>query len=279
MDEKTPMLDVEDLEVELFLQGLYQLYGYDFRHYSKAHMKRRIIHRMKRESMPSISYLQHELLHSPQCVPKILDDFSINVTEMYRNPDFFKFVRQEVVELLKQYPQINIWHAGCSSGQEVYSMAILLEEEGLLDRTTLYATDFNDKILKRAMEGVYPLETVNEYTRNYLEAGGKRQFSDYYSSHMNYITIEPWLRKHIKFINHNLVSDGVIDSMHMIVCRNVLIYFDKTLQERVVDLFTESLKGGGILALGSRESLQYTKASHYYKVWNEDLRVFHKLIN
>lgn len=271
-------LDESDIEIELFIQAMYLRYGYDFRNYSRAHMKRRINHRLGKEGFGSISKMQHEVIRNPEFFSRIITDFSINVTEMFRDPDFFKYIRDEVIELLRSYPKINIWHAGCSSGQEVYSMAILLKEEGLLDRTTLYATDFNDKILDVAKEGIFPIEVIKEYTKNYIQSGGVQEFSDYYTAKYDSVIMKSELKKNIVFANHNLVTDSDFANMHMIICRNVLIYFDRKLQNRVLTMFTDSLQAGGILALGSKESLQYATDYGKYKVWNESFRVFQKKV-
>lgn len=274
--DKSIELDIKDIEVDLFIQAMYMKYGYDFRNYSRAHMKRRILQRLVKEGFSSISMMQQELLRNTTFFERIVKDFSINVTEMFRDPEFFLYIRKEVVGLLKSYPKLNIWHAGCSSGQEVYSMAILLKEEGLLERTTLYATDFNEDILNKAKEGIYPIEVVKEYTKNYIQAGGSYHFSDYYTAKYDSAIFSSDLKKNIVFANHNLVTDSDFASMNMIICRNVLIYFDKKLQDRVISKFSNSLRPNGILALGSKETLQYTSDHNKYKVWSETFRIFQK---
>jgi len=276
MNQSRNNLDTEDIEVQLFIDALYMKYGYDFRNYSRAHMKRRIMNRMRLSNYESVSQMQHHILRDESLFEAILPDFSINVTEMFRDPEFFAQVRELVVPLLKTYPSIKIWHAGCSSGEEVYSMAILLKEEGLLDRCQIYATDFNEKILQRAKDGIYPLEIAKEYTSNYINANGSESFSDYYTAKYDSILLDHSLKKNIVFAEHNLVTDGVFGQMHLIICRNVLIYFDKTLQNRVFKLFDDSLRFGGFLCLGTKESLNHSDYIDHFDTLNYDLRIYRK---
>jgi len=229
--------DVEDVEVELFIQALYLRYGYDFRNYSRAHMKRRIRHRMAKEGVKSIINLVDRAINDEDWLSYILSDFSINVTEMFRDPQMFPYLRQEVIPMLSAYPKFKIWHAGYSSGQEVYSTAILLMEEGLYDRATIYATDFNDKILEKAKEGSYPIDVMKEYRNNYIAAKGSYKFSDYYTLGHDSIMMKKELKKNIVFGNHNLVTDHVFAEVEMVMCRNVLIYFDRQLQNKVLGDF------------------------------------------
>jgi len=266
-------LDTEDIEVQLFIEAMYLKYGYDFRDYSRAHMKRRIKNRLGLSGFESISAMQHEMLTNQSFFDKILPDFSINVTEMFRDPDVFSFIRKEVVPLLKTYPQLKIWHAGCSTGEEVYSMAILLKEEGLYDRCQIYATDFNENVLEMAKEGIFPLEVVKDYTKNYIEAGGKESFSDYYIAKYESIILDQSLKKNIIFAQHNLVTDQVFGQMHLVICRNVMIYFNNELQERVINLFSESLRPGGVLCLGTKETL---KSDSGFDVYEKHLKVYRK---
>ncbi len=268
-------LDNEDVEVHLFIEAMYLKYGYDFRNYSRAHMKRRIKNRLGLSRFNSISEMQHELLSNKDFFNKILPDFSINVTEMFRDPDFFAYLRREVVPLLKTYPQLKIWHAGCSTGEEVYSMAILLKEEGLFDRSQIYATDFNEKVLELAKDGIFPLEVIKDYTKNYIESGGKESFSDYYIAKYDSIIMDQSLKKNIIFAQHNLVTDQVFGQMHLVICRNVMIYFDNALQTRVIKLFDESLRPGGILCLGTKESLK-TGNENNFDVCEKKLKVYRK---
>ena len=253
-----------NIEIKLFLEAIFQKYGYDFRNYSLAHIKRRILHRLSVSHIGSISIMQDRVLRDPDFLQQILLDFSINVTEMFRDPDFYKAIRKEVVPLLKTYPFIKIWHAGCSTGEEVYSMAILLQEEGLLERTQIYATDFNQNVLKSAKEGIYSVENVKEYTQNYLRAGGKENFSDYYTAHYDRVMMNKDLCENVLFAHHNLVTDSVFSEVNLVICRNVLIYFERVLQNRVVGLFKDSLISGGILCLGSKESLQFNEHAQFF---------------
>lgn len=264
------------IEIELFLEAIFQKYGYDFRNYGRAHIRRRLMHRMKISGIKSISEMQFKLLYNPDFFNQILMDFSINVTEMYRDPSFYKHIREEIVPILKTYPFIKIWHAGCSSGEEVYSMAILLKETGLYDRAQIYATDFNQLILRKAKEGIYPISKIKEFTKNYQKAGGENSFSDYYMAKYESVIIDNDLKKNIVFADHNLVTDAVFAEVNMIVCRNVLIYFNKNLQNHVIKLFTESLSNGGYLCLGSKESIRFSNISNCYKTISEKEKIYQK---
>lgn len=269
-------IDTEDIEVQLFIDALYMKYGYDFRNYSRAHMKRRIMNRVKLSNYKSISHLQHDVLRDKELFDKILPDFSINVTEMFRDPEFFQSIRKNIMPTLRKYQKIKIWHAGCSSGEEVYSMAIVLKEEGLMDRCQIYATDFNEKILKKASDGIFPIEVIKDYTANYIKAKGNESFSDYYHAKYDSAIIDHELKKNIIFAQHNLVTDGVFGEMHLIVCRNVLIYFDKVLQEHVFEKFNESLTPGGHLCLGTKESLGKSKVFEEYDTIDSRYKIYQK---
>ncbi len=270
--------DNDDIAVELFLQAVEMKYGYDFKEYSRAHIKRRIRNRLVKSDIANTFELIHRVLEDEQFFREVLSDFSINVTEMFRDPSFFKYIREQVVPVLESYPQIKIWHAGCSSGEEVYSMAILMKECGLYDRCQIYATDFNDKILQQAKSGIYPLESIKDYTKNYIQAGGTESFSDYYLAKYDNAILEMDLRKKITFAQHNLVTDGSFGEMHLIMCRNVLIYFDRGLQNRVNHLFSESLIKGGFLCLGSKETLTYSEVAEDFTTLSEEFRVYKKKI-
>jgi chemotaxis protein methyltransferase CheR len=266
----------QELEIQLLLEAIYLKYGYDFRNYSKAHLKRRILGRLSRSKCSSISEMQHQLIYDVNFFQQLIRDLSINVTAMFRDPAFYKAIREEVVPLLKTYPYIKIWHAGCSTGEEVYSMAILLKEEGLLDRSIIYATDFNQIVLKQASDAIYPLDKIKEYTENYFKANGKASFSDYFTVEYGSALINKNLKKNIVFSDHNLVNDGVFAEVNMIFCRNVLIYFDRELQNKVFKLFYESLIPGGILCLGTKETLFYSDNKKDYKQLH-DLNIYKKL--
>lgn len=266
----------EDIEIHLLLEAINMKYGYDFRNYSSAHMKRRILYRMSVSGLPSISEMQHKILYDEEFFNRVLSDFSINVTEMFRDPSFYKAFRKDVIPILKTYPFIRIWHAGCSTGEEIYSMAILLKEEGLYDRTQIYATDFNKGILKKAKEGIYPIENIKEYTYNYQQSGGKSSFSDYYMAKYDSVIFETSLKKKITFAEHNLVTDGVFGEMHVIVCRNVLIYFNKQLQNSVIKLFSDSLSNGCFLCLGSKESIKFSTSSDRFEEFISGEKIYRK---
>ncbi|MGB5157233.1 MAG: protein-glutamate O-methyltransferase CheR [Desulfobacterales bacterium] len=251
----------ENIEVKLLLEAIYLKYGYDFRNYSMASIKRRLFHRLLASELKSLSEMQYKLLYDTAFFETILLDLSINVTEMFREPSLYLALRTKVVPVLETYPFIKIWNAGCSSGEEVYSMAILLKEEGLYQRAQIYATDFNEVILNKAKEGIFSIDCMKKYTFNYIKAGGKYSFSDYYTAKYDSAIIERDLKTNVVFADHNLVTDGVFGEMNLIMCRNVLIYFDRKLQNRVLNLFCESLCHGGFLCLGSKESLRFSECA------------------
>jgi len=268
----------ENIELELLLQAMYLQYGYDFREYSRAHIKRRVLYRLSQSGFHSISELQDKILHDPVFFEALLRDLSINVTEMFRNPDFYKSIRKQVIPLLKTYPFLKIWHAGCSTGEEVYSFAIMLKEEGLYERSQIYATDFNPDVIQIAKAGVYPIRHIKEYTSNYQQAGGTCSFSEYYRASNNSVIFDQDLKKQIVFAAHNLVSDGVFAEINMIICRNVLIYFNRDLQNRVLNLFNESLVNGGYIGLGSKETIQFSPIASKYKTIDSKEKLFKKKV-
>lgn len=265
-----------NIEIELLLEAIYRKYGYDFRDYGKAHLKRRLMHRINSSGLESISELQHKILYDRNYLKTLLEDLSITVTEMFRDPSFYAKLRIEVFPILKTYPYFKIWHAGCSTGQEVYSMAIMMQEEGILNRAQIYATDFNQIALSKAKEGIYPIEKIREYTANYQKAGGKNSLSDYYTAGYDSVILDKSLRKNIVFADHNLVTDMVFAEVNMIICRNVLIYFNKNLQDRVFRLFEESLIPGGYLCLGSKENLRFSDVYHSFDVIEENEKIYQK---
>lgn len=267
------VLKTEDVEVHLLIEALYHRYGYDFRNYARASLKRRIHSFLRTERLPSISVLQAQILYDRACAERLLLGLTVNTTAMFRDPSFYVAFRQQVVPLLRTYPFIRIWHAGCSTGQEVYSMAILLQEEGLYHRCRIYATDTNEKVLQTARTGIYPHKQMQEYTQLYLKAGGQRTFSEYYTASYGNVILRPSLRERIVFGEHNLVTDGSFNEFNAIVCRNVLIYFNQTLQNQVHELFYKSLCKFGILGLGKQETIRFTK----YETAYEDLVKAEKL--
>ena len=268
--------DTSDQEISLLLEAVNRKYGYDFRQYSQAHIRRRIMNRMAFSGFEDFSKLQFKILNDETFASEVLQDLSITVTEMFRDPAFYRSLREQVIPILKTYPFIKIWHAGCATGEEAYSMAILLQEEGLYDRTTIYATDFNQLALNRAKEGIFSNKMIKEYTTNYQLSGGKEPFSSYYTSNYDNVIMNQSLKKNIVWANHNLVTDSVFAEVNLILCRNVLIYFDKNLQNKVQSLFYNSLINGGVLCLGSKESLRYSDLYEDYQELDSVQRIFKK---
>ena len=268
--------ELERIEIELLLEGVYRQYGFDFRAYAYASIRRRLWKRIDAEGLGTVSALQDRVLHEPKMMERLLLDLSINVTAMFRDPTFYRAFRQHVVPLLRTYPFIRIWHAGCATGEEVYSMAILLQEEGLYERCRLYATDINEVVLQKAKEGIFPVDRMQEYTENYIAAGGKRAFSDYYLAKYGGALFEPSLTKNVVFSLHNLVTDRSFSEFNVILCRNVMIYFDKALQGKVHRLFYESLAMFGILAVGNRESLRFSPHEDRYEQINGPDKIYRK---
>lgn len=266
----------ENIELQLLLQAIYLKYGYDFRDYAKASVKRRIQHRLKTSQLPNISALQHFVLNDVRFFEQLLLDLSINVTEMFRDPSFYRAVREKIVPILREFPFLKIWHAGCATGEEVYSMAIILKEVGLYERAQLYATDMNEVVLKQARDGIFPINRLKQYTENYQKAGGQEAFSDYYAAHYEHVVMDKSLKENILFSDHNLATDGVFGEMHLIMCRNVLIYFNRELQNRALNLFTDSLCDGGVLCLGSKESIRFSEYSHLFEDISREEKVYLK---
>jgi chemotaxis protein methyltransferase CheR len=255
---------LEKIEIELLLEAVYRHYGFDFRSYAYSSLRRRLWKRIHAEGLTTVSGLQDRVLHDSETLERLLDDLSVSVTAMFRDPTFYLAFREHAVPLLRTYPFIRVWHAGCSTGEEVYSMAILLQEEGLYDRARIYATDMNETVLRRARAGIFPLERMQEYTENYIRAGGRRSFSEYYTAGYGGALFTPALLKNVVFAQHNLVTDRSFSEFNAILCRNVLIYFDKALQSRVHRLFYDSLSTFGILGLGSKETLRFSKFESCY---------------
>lgn len=243
------------IEIQFLLEAIYLKYGYDFRNYSGNHVERRLMNRLFQSNLSSLADMKDKLLNDTDFFHRLLMDLSVNVTEMFRDPQFFVLMREKIIPLLRTYPYIKIWHAGCSTGEEVYSMAMILKEENLLERSTLYATDFNQIALNTASKAIYPLDKIQQYNLNYHKAKGKASFSDYFNVSYNAAKIKSQLKKNIVFSDHNLVTDGVFGEMNIIFCRNVLIYFDRILQDHVYKLFIDSLINGGILCLGTKETM------------------------
>lgn len=267
---------IEQIEIDLLLEAVYRRYGYDFRSYARASIERRVRQFLSRQGLGSIMELTDQVLHDPKLFSSLARYFSIAVTELFRDPWAYRVLREKVVPVLQTWPHFKVWHAGCSSGEEVYSLAILLREEEVYHRSTIYATDFNDSVLQQAREGIYEIDRLKDATRNYQGAGGKASFSDYYHARYGAAVMDGSLRERIVFSNHNLVTDTVFSEMHLIFCRNVLIYFDRGLQNRVLKLFDESLVNGGFLCLGSKEDIQFTEVADRYEVVDRQARIFKK---
>ncbi|MGH2749375.1 MAG: CheR family methyltransferase [Actinomycetota bacterium] len=247
------------------LEGIHRQYGFDFREYARGSIKRRLWRRIYAEGLESVSGLQERVLHDPETMTRLLEDLSINVTSMFRDPNFYLTVRKKVVPLLRTYPFIRIWNAGCSTGEETYSLAILLREEGLYDKTKIYATDINETVLDLAKRGVFPLDRMQDYTENYIASGGTTAFSEYYVADGQGAHFHESLTENMVFAQHNLASDRSFNEFNMIMCRNVMIYFDRSLQERVHSLFHSSLGMFGVLALGRKESIKFTPLAGAYE--------------
>lgn len=269
--------DPTDLETDLLLEGIFRRYGYDFRDYARASLNRRIRRRIKQEKLETVSHIQSLVLRDEQAMGRLLGDLSIHVTEMFRDPGFFKSIRENVVPVLRTYPSIRIWDAGCSTGQETYSLAILLEEEGLYDRTQIYATDMNLHVLEIARNGIFPLSTMKENTQNYLASGGSGSFSSYYTARYENAIFRPDLSRNISFAQHNLVTDSAFNRFHLIVCRNVMIYFNRHLQQHVFALFHESLERFGLLGIGRKETLRFDPLADQFEPIDEEEKIYRRV--
>ena len=269
--------ELERIEIDLLLEGVYRHYGLDFRGYALASLKRRLARRMREEGVPTLSALQEKVLHDPDAMERLLISLSISVTAMFRDPTFYLAFREKVVPLLRTYPFIRLWNAGCATGEETISLAILLEEEGLRDRTRIYATDFNAGVVDRARRAEFPLARMKTYTENYLKAGGKHEFSRYYTADGPIARFSDELMQNMVFAQHNLVSDGSFNEFHGILCRNVLIYFGNPLQQRVHTLFHDSLVNFGVLGLGHKETIRFTPLEHCYEAIDSREKLYRRV--
>lgn len=266
--------EIENIEIDLFLQAIYERYGYDFRNYVKATVRRRIRNILSNSQYKTVSELIPKLLYDKIYFKNLILDFSITVSEMFRDPFFYKHLREKIIPYLKTYPFVKIWVAGCAGGEEVYSLAILLKEVGFYDKTTIFATDFNDIALKRAQEGIYPLKNIQEYERNYKFSGGTNKFSDYYVAKYDSAKFNENLTERVTFANHNLAVDSVFGEMNLILCRNVLIYFNRELQNKVLNLFKDSLVTNGFLCLGIKESISFSSVNLNFEPVSEEFKTF-----
>lgn len=268
--------ELENIELQLFLDGIFRHYGHDFRNYAMPSFKRRVLKFVHEESLKTISGLQEKALHDESCMERFLMAVSVHVTEMFRDPAFFASFRKQIVPKLEKESFFKVWHAGCSSGEEVYSMAILLKEHELLNRCKIYATDISQPILERAQSSIFSLRKIQDYTENYIRSGGKRSFSEYYMVKYHNAIFKRELQKNIVWGHHNLVTDSSFNEFQVIVCRNVLIYFNKQLQERVHRLFYGSLDVGGVLILGHKESITFTPYEDCYDVLDANNKIYLK---
>lgn len=272
-DSNTELLNIE---IQLLLEGIFLKYGYDFRNYSKAHVRRRILNHIGINHIETVTELLDKVLRQPEAFREFLDSLSINVTEMFRDPEFYRSFRENVVPKLRTYTFFKVWHAGCSTGEEVYSLAILLQEEGLLDRCQIYATDLNRKVLEIAREGVYQTADMERYEQNYRLSGGKAKLSDYYKSLYGSVMFHKELSNRIVFADHNLVTDSVFAEVNLILCRNVLIYFEKDLQNKVLKLFHDSLVPSGMLCLGTKENIRFSSVENEFDIVDVGQKIYKK---
>ena len=273
----TPPTGIGDNEVTLLLNDLLDLYGYDFTNYSKASLKRRIANLVTKDKFPSFAEFRYRLRNDDNYLLRFVEQVTVNVTEMFRDPSFYKTLRTSVLPLLASRPVIRIWHAGCSTGEEVYSMAILLQEAGLLHKSLLYATDINPGVLEKLRKGIFPLSQMKQYSENYNLTGSKDTLSRYYTAQYDYAKFDESLSRQMIISTHNLVSDSSFNEFQLIVCRNVLMYFDKVLQNKVLELFNHSLETLGFLALGSKETLRFSVIEKNYKQLENREKIWRKM--
>lgn len=268
---------MKSLEISLLAEGVFHRYGYDFRDYIPTYLESRIHTFVRSENLPTVSALQERVLHDPACVERFVEALTVNVSTMFRDPGFYAAFRKKVVPFLKTYPFVRIWLAGCGGGEEVYSLAILLQEEGLLDRTLLYATDLSERVIRQAKSAIFPLSRMKEFEGNYLKSGGNRSFSDYYTADSDNGVFSSSLRSRMAFARHNLVTDGSFNEFNVIVCRNVLVYFNNSLQDKVHRLFHASLGMFGVLSIGKKESLKYTSTESSYEELDQEEKLYRKV--
>lgn len=276
IDARAPAASHFEIELKLLLDAIYLRYDYDFRHYAQASLKRRVLAAMTRFACPTVSQLQERLLHDASMFPALLDFLTVQVSEMFRDPSYFAALCAQVVPLLRTYPSLKVWVAGCSSGEEAYSFAILLREEGLLDRTLIYATDINGSALEKAQTGVYAIEQLATFTQNHRKSGASTSLSDYYTAAYGGALFDSSLREHIVFSDHSLATDAVFAEVQLVSCRNVLIYFDRQLQDHALGLFHEALSHRGFLGLGAKESVRFSGHSQRFVDFVASERIYRK---
>jgi chemotaxis protein methyltransferase CheR len=272
-----PVLQSEDIELRLLLEAIYHRYHYDFRDYAMASIKRRLNDARQHFRCHSFSMLQDLILRDSSCLPSLLDFLTVQVSEMFRDPNYYRALRERVIPHLRTYPSLNVWVAGCSNGEELYSLAILFREEGLDLKTTFYGTDINDTALTKAARGVYPLCTISGFTKNHQLSGAKSSLSDYYTTGYNRAIFDKSLKRRMVFSKHSLATDVVFAEMHLISCRNVIIYFNKQLQDRVIELFKDALCPMGFLGIGAKESLRFSEHNDQFAELHETERIYQKL--
>lgn len=268
--------NLEQVELALLTEGIYKVYGYDFRQYAQASFKRRIQQIISKQNYSSISHLLSDIIHNEDLFIMLLNAISVTTSEMFRDPSVFKYIREKIIPYLNTFPHIRIWHAACAGGEEVYSLAIILKEEGIYDHCSIYATDLNSEAIKCAETGIYPIKKLKEYSKNYQKSGGKGTLSDYYIAKYDHALFDKSLLKNVTFSNHNLTTDSVFIEPQLILCRNVLIYFNKELQSKVLKLFKDSLINGGILCLGSKESIQFSQVENDFKCLEKTYKIYKK---
>lgn len=272
-----PADSVESIEMRLLVEAVYQRFGHDFRDYSQASLKRRLLHACQQMGVRTLSALQERVLHEPGALDELLQHVTVPVSEMFRDPRYFLALRRHVLPVLQTYASLKVWIAGCSTGEEAYSIAILLHEEGLLERAIVYATDINHASLDKARQGIYPLGQLRGFTHNYQEAGGQRSFSDYYTAAYGGALLDKRLRDSVTFADHSLATDNVFAETHFVSCRNVLIYFNRQLQDRALGLFHESLANRGFLGLGTKESLDFSAYAQRFEPVAKAERLYRKV--
>lgn len=269
-------VELFDLELRVLLEAVFQRYHYDFRDYAVSSLRRRMRHAMARFDCARVADLQHRLLHEPDTFAQAMQFFTVQVSEMFRDPAYFRVLREHVVPVLRTYPSIKLWVAGCSTGEEVWSLAILLHEEGLLEKAVIYATDINPEALGMAEAGAYGIDRIAQFSRNYLDAGGRTSLSDYYTTAYDGAVFDRRLKRNIVFADHSLATDTVFSEVHLVSCRNVLIYFNRSLQDRAVGLFYDALVHRGFLGLGSKESLQFGAHAQAFEACAREQRLYRK---
>ncbi|KAA0969653.1 protein-glutamate O-methyltransferase CheR [Aureimonas fodinaquatilis] len=268
---------IEDIEIRLLLEALYHRYHYDFRSYAMSSIRRRLRQAREQWGFATISAIQERVLHHPEMLDDLLRFLTVQVSEMFRDPSYFKAVREKVIPHLRTYPSLKIWIAGCSSGEELYSFVILFREEGLEDRTIFYATDINPDALTHAAAGIYDIERVKLFTENHRQSGGKGSLSDYYMTGYNRCILDKSLRRNVVFSDHSLVTDQVFGEMQMVSCRNVMIYFDRNLQDRAVGLFRDTLPRNGFLGLGSKETLRFSTHVESFREFVREEKIYQRI--